>query len=473
MLDSLSILFTLVGCYVWHWFTTTYLEEQAFWQNSSKWLRMVLHYYTIVFLLFAFLAVQNAMITFEAISSFGFADPDRFLTHAANLANHTGCPGHDDQPIAPLNWSADNLKEIRFDTIGVMRILVLGSCPAVVLTQIMGWWHIGKHMMRIKNSSTVKLKDNVKRDMAIQILLLPVIYSVIAYNNVIRLMNLVTGVTDLCKDEWVLDFEEKKAYTLTMYEANLSMADFYEAVALLRFTTLTVDHIRRTFKVVLTETDGVSQTQRQVSRVSQTQRQVSRDPAIRATDVMQSLVETVVCAFWFICFLQFARGVSLMILMAFTHKPVPADALGSLPAQLSGAGFIASSVAIANIFRVETKFHEELHNFKPRPKFLSIKVIVSIAFIQQKALNLLGTDSMMGVTIMGDAKLSEIQIDLLYCSLLCYEVLGVAVLHLIAWPSNVRITREESRVHSEEYWDHSAPSTEQGLDGPLLVDEEC
>lgn len=329
-----------------------------------------------------------------------------------------------------------------------MRCLVLGSCPAVVLTQLVGWVHILRHMKRIKDSSTVKLKDNVLRDKAIQIMLLPVIYSCVAYSNVIRLMNLFTGAADLCSTEWTLNFKEKKEYTLALYEANLSMADFYEAIALFHFTSLTVGHIKETFLREAHKRSNLERTKSEINR---------NDPVIRVTEVMSGLVTSGVMSFCITCMLVFGRGLHLVFQMAINKQVVTPAEEGSLPAMLSGAGLVASTVAIGNVVRVEIEFHHELEAFQPAAKFWSTKVIVSIAFIQEAALGLLGNTSIMPA----DRVLSPLQINLLYCSLMCYEVLLVALLHVVAWPPNVNITREEKtqkggiaiKDGDAEYWE--------------------
>lgn len=452
MLDALVIAWSFIGCFFWRWFTIKWMEKQPKWQECNHWVRLLSHYYTIAFVCFIVLVFDNASSTFQGLYGYGFANPDRFLTHRANVENmNMSCPNPKNLAnlpnpflLTPLNWTEAQKNEVRFDTHGVMRGLVLGSCPAVVLTQLIGWVHIIRHLMRIKNpiTSTGRLQDNELRDKAIQIMFLPVIYSVVAYNNVIRLMNLFTGAADLCRPvEWLLSFEEKKAYTLSLYEANLSMADFYEAIALLHFTSLTVRHIRETF---LRSPRGLTD-----KTLVRSQTNVD-DPLMKLNNVMSSLVTSGVMAFCVTCLGTFIRGVNLVMQMAWNHKVVSASDEGSLPAMLSGAGLVASTVAIGNVVNVELAFHHELEAFQPGLKFWSTKVIVSIAFIQEAALGLLGNEN-----LMGERKLSDLQINLLYCSLLCYEVLLVAMLHVWAWPASVNITPEERGVAKadREYWD--------------------
>lgn len=450
MLGALCILEIYVACLVCRYITVTCLEDKV--KGWNPWVRLVLQYYTIVFVGFIVLVCDSTYSTLQAIFSYGFANPENFLTHAENVAKFNEehsppCPRNSNiMNVTPLDWTDAQLTEVRFDTHGVMRFLVLGSCPAVVLTQLIGWVHISKHLRRIKNSSTGKLEDNKMRDKAIQIMLLPVIYSVIAYKNVIRLMNLFTGAIDLCASEWDLGFHEKKAYTLSLYEANFAMADFYEAVALLRFTTLTVTHIKETWL-----RSHATPSQPMGLETPEAEANAKHAFVLKINTVLQDLVESGVASFCLICLVACLRGLYLVFQIAWYKVAPDPDSEGILPAYISGAGMLASTVAIANVVKVERAFHDELHAFKPSAKFWSTKVIVSIAFIQEKALGVLGWD------FMEDRKLSELQIKLLYSSLLCFEVLLVAMLHVMAWPADVNITAEERGVLKEdrEYWDET------------------
>ena len=431
MLDALFITQTLGVCIFWKVIVTPRLERTDAWKNSPPWVKLLSQYYTITFIAFGRLVFDGAASTFMALFSFGFANPTKFLVHEENIAHfNSTLTGHmlatcEKFPITPLHWSANHTAEVRFDEHGVMRVLVLGSCPAVVLTQLIGWIHIGRHLMKIKNSETVTLEENYMRDKAIQIMFLPIIYSIVTYKNVIRLMNLFTGVIDVCMDEWGLDFKEKKSYTLSLYEANLAMADFYEVVALLHFTSLTLEHVKNTFRREHDENITL---------------------AMRVNDVMAGLVQSGVLSFCATCLLSFLRGLYFVYCIVHNQQAVDPDE-GSMSATLSGAGLVASCVAIQNVINVEMAFHDELHHFKPGAKFWSTKVIVSICFIQEFLLGLLGKPSLMNT--LGFDPLSELQIKLLYVSLLTYEVMGVALLHVYAWPADARITPLERGVSKD------------------------
>lgn len=444
MLDALVLFNCFTVCGVWRC-ATQKLEEKDWWKNLPKPLRFFLHYYTIALVFFCVLVFNSFRTTKQAMLASGFFNPHRFLVLESVTATMTcfNSTTQSNSPVSPLLWTADQLHEIRFLEFGPMRFLLLLSCPVVVVTQISGWLLIFRHMAKIYNGKTAALKDNLMRDRAIQIMFLPVIYSLIAFNNVVRLMNLFSGILDLCRPEWTAGFEEKKAYTLSLYEANLSMADFYEAIALLQFTYLTIHQIKMFFRRRLNEKD------KELGRLSmQSVEELDEsNDLFRVSNTMSSLVLSGVVSFCVTCFLTFAFGVTLVMSMAYRHQVINPQSVGSFPSMLSGAGLLASTVAIGNVVTVEVSFHHELSDFKPAAKFWSTKIIVSIAFIQEALLGCLGH------SMFGSYALSELQINLLYCLLLCYELLGITVLHIVAWRPQVQITPEErGTVEPFEYW---------------------
>ena len=96
--------------------------------------------------------------------------------------------------------------------------------------------------------------------------------------------------------------------------------------------------------------------------------------------------------------------------------------LPGLSPYLTGAGLVASSAAISNVITVEHSLETYLHDFRPSAKFWSAKVLVSIAFLQQTILSILSHFLGAGFT--------DLQQNLLYSSLICYEVLLVSFFHM-------------------------------------------
>ena len=92
---------------------------------------------------------------------------------------------------------------------------------------------------------------------------------------------------------------------------------------------------------------------------------------------------------------------------------------------ISGAGFIASCLALYNIVAFETQLHEWLVPFEPFWKFWGAKILVTLAFLQTFILKIIFVDVLQ--------LLSKEQEMLLYSSLVCIECLPIALLHCKAW----------------------------------------
>jgi len=114
---------------------------------------------------------------------------------------------------------------------------------------------------------------------------------------------------------------------------------------------------------------------------------------------------------------------------------------------LSVAGFVASCAAIYNLVVVEQAFHRHLSHLNPLMKFLTVKFLVSICFLQKTVVegleyaNNLMPETMKSVVrhvpFVGDiVHLTELQQHLFYPSLVMYECFILAILHLFVWKAN-------------------------------------
>merc|ERR1712187_978322 len=102
-------------------------------------------------------------------------------------------------------------------------------------------------------------------------------------------------------------------------------------------------------------------------------------------------------------------------------------------------GFITSTAAIVNVISLERSLHRHLIPFRAEHKFLSVKIMVSIAFMQSITMSLFS------------AYLTQTQSRLLYSSLICYEVHILSWFHLHAWPLKEpwleNTEKRQSRAH--------------------------
>jgi len=93
---------------------------------------------------------------------------------------------------------------------------------------------------------------------------------------------------------------------------------------------------------------------------------------------------------------------------------------------VDGACFLASTLAILNIVVFEQSLKDILdkERFRPFAKFLAVKMLVSIVFLQYYGLSVL----------MGQIwRMSDVQIRLSYACLVCCEVLPLSILVFVAW----------------------------------------
>jgi len=93
---------------------------------------------------------------------------------------------------------------------------------------------------------------------------------------------------------------------------------------------------------------------------------------------------------------------------------------------MSGFTLCVSSIAIWNLVTFERHLKDPLHDFAPMLKFLSAKVIVSLAFMQEIGLDIIGK-------FVRDTSWSSFQHKLGYSSLMSVEILFVAILQYQAW----------------------------------------
>jgi len=114
---------------------------------------------------------------------------------------------------------------------------------------------------------------------------------------------------------------------------------------------------------------------------------------------------------------------------------------------LQVAGFVASCAAIYNLVVVEQAFHRHLDPISPLLKFFTVKMLVSLSFLQSGALSILQAGEKLlpettqtflhWVPFLGDIlTFSDVQFKLFYSALTMFECFLLAVLHLLVWKAN-------------------------------------
>lgn len=197
------------------------------------------------------------------------------------------------------------------------------------------------------------------RDLAVQVLMLPIVYSYLAASNVERMWENLTDTFDPNEVRSAGNETTLKEINREIYESNFSVADMYEAWALFCFA-------RMVWQVVRPE--------------------LRKKLKVDAVDTFEGLLLTNVSVFVGVC----AVGSLYLITVTWFRLRLkveicesdPWSAICAVTPYLSGANLVVSSIAIYNLFTFEEKFHQfqSMHQFGPRLKFWSIKLMVLVAF---------------------------------------------------------------------------------------------
>eukprot|EP00929_Paragymnodinium_shiwhaense_P104759 TRINITY_DN69469_c0_g1_i1.p1 TRINITY_DN69469_c0_g1~~TRINITY_DN69469_c0_g1_i1.p1 ORF type:complete len:614 (+),score=107.35 TRINITY_DN69469_c0_g1_i1:86-1927(+) len=238
------------------------------------------------------------------------------------------------------------------------------------------------------------------RDVVVQVLLLPVVYTYLALESVQCLWSLMTGNTPPALEARGLSGKVAQSIQLDVFECNFAVADMYEAWALFRFGKM-------------------------IAKVLQPE--LRKKIKMDVVKAYEGLLLIDVTVFVLVC----AVGAIYSISLTWVKWRLGIDicevqpALCSLQPYILGANWAVSSVAIYNLFTVEVKFHH-LHNmqmFGPRLKFYSIKLMVFVSF----------WDSLIMSVLRDALHLTELEAKLFDASLRIYVMAVVAIMQIAAW----------------------------------------
>jgi len=266
-----------------------------------------------------------------------------------------------------------------------LRAVSFGTPVATLITFCFSAFHVAAHAYTNGQDFMTG-----QRDRCMQVLALPMVYGTMSFKSVLRFWSLYTGaVSDTFPGPW----EAQKAHILDLSEANYDTGDLYEAWALYQFGQLCLYQIERAFK--------------------------NKPEVGELMEATKSLTTLGVATFVITCFLQATYKIAISMYENITN--VVLDTKNIAP-YFTGMGLISSSVAITNVVKVELGFHHELTSIRPASKFWSTKVLVSIAFMQEIVIDRLLVSF-----------LTDLERQLLYSSLICYEIVAITGLHWVAW----------------------------------------
>eukprot|EP00429_Kryptoperidinium_foliaceum_P054977 CAMPEP_0176095526 /NCGR_PEP_ID=MMETSP0120_2-20121206/47880_1 /TAXON_ID=160619 /ORGANISM="Kryptoperidinium foliaceum, Strain CCMP 1326" /LENGTH=449 /DNA_ID=CAMNT_0017429493 /DNA_START=86 /DNA_END=1435 /DNA_ORIENTATION=+ len=342
-----------------------------------------------------------------------------------------------------------------------LRPFVCGSPIAVICAVVLCWFQTEGHVFEIHKDIGM-----LKHDRAVQIIALPSVFAVMALASMVPLLELVTGniseemlntpfgvdirsrlgklnVQSSMKDDLVqianatataagqggtMGWDKSITLAMWRYETCFYVGDLFEAWALYQFGLLALDLIRESFE-------------NQLKSESEAERSAARE-CLATLSAVSKLAWLGTMSFVIVCVGQTACAMSPYIMGTSSLNGSDTILLG-----FQVAGFIASSVALYNVFVVEYTFHRYLDRSSPLLKFLSVKILVSLSFFQRGLLVILqGGNKLLPevvqrivayVPLFGDIiNMTEVQLHLFYPACILYECFLTTCLHFWAWNAN-------------------------------------
>mmetsp|Transcript_14462 Transcript_14462/g.45459 ORF Transcript_14462/g.45459 Transcript_14462/m.45459 type:complete len:418 (-) Transcript_14462:34-1287(-) len=319
-----------------------------------------------------------------------------------------------------------------------LRPIMLAAPAAAAISVALSAMQTVQHVREIHAD-----RAPLKHDRAVQIIALPAVYGVLALNSMARMFQLHSG--DF-KDDFKIGrmanrtVKDEEQLYISKSETCFWVGDLYEAWALFQFGKLSLELIRASLWKM------------------QTSDRVDEREKARALMVAHSAVESIawlgIALFLLVCILQ--AGWSIYLL-TFTGSSTDWATYNARAAQFGAAGMVASAGAIYNVHVVESTFHKYFEGYRPLLKFITVKIIVSFAFFQKGIFKVLKAmdetfPSFMrriihGCPLLGDIiRFPEVQFQLFYDSLILFECILIALLHVWGWSAHEEWYLEEKEV---------------------------
>eukprot|EP00429_Kryptoperidinium_foliaceum_P133323 CAMPEP_0176274480 /NCGR_PEP_ID=MMETSP0121_2-20121125/46748_1 /TAXON_ID=160619 /ORGANISM="Kryptoperidinium foliaceum, Strain CCMP 1326" /LENGTH=404 /DNA_ID=CAMNT_0017614679 /DNA_START=57 /DNA_END=1271 /DNA_ORIENTATION=+ len=358
-----------------------------------------------------------------------------------------------------------------------LRPFVTGAPFAVIITVVLCWFQTEGHVFEIHKDIGM-----LKHDRAVQIIAMPAVFAVMAMASMVPIYELVTGniSEEMLNTPFGIDIRSRlnrlnfqsnasmlesanstlvgnqsdgtgweKSFSLAMwrYETCFYVGDLFEAWVLYQFGLLALELIRESFET-------------QLNSESEAERGAARE-CLASLSAVSKLAWLGTMSFVVVCVGQTACAMSPYIVGTSQMEGSDTIMMG-----FQVAGFIASGVALYNVFVVEYTFHRYLDRSSPLLKFMSVKILVSLSFFQRGLLVILqGGNKLLPeivqrivgyVPLFGDIiNMTEVQLHMFYPGLILYECLLTTCLHFWAWGAN------ETWYFHPEMADEDAESTEK------------
>jgi len=396
----------MVACRIWRWFTIR-LEIR-----NQKPVRGALQWYSVMYIMLAALVAEALRTMHSVLAETDWLDMsatrivvmnrdnyDNISTNMTLWDEEANLSGYD-----PLVWFSLS-----------MPIWVLG-------TLVVSVGHTYFHQVEVeKTTGKDLLSDNIDRDKAITVIILPLLYGLMSFKAVIHVwqavVNYKLGLT------WLHTWEDRKAFYFEMYESCFMVGDLYEAVAVYIFADVMLNVIR---------IQAMKKTRRPLEESkkesSSKEFHIVMEEAVQQQEQLAlSLHSTTVIGIRYFCIACLCQAAYCLTTTGFRYMnnplPIPEETNTQVTAMLYGAGLLASCAAIENVVVVEHSFgHSLLTTMSPTQKFWSAKVLVSLSFLQKSLLSLPPFNAW-----------SVTKQNLLFSSLVCFECFWISLFHCLAW----------------------------------------
>jgi len=292
--------------------------------------------------------------------------------------------------------------------------------------------HTYVHAWQCRNEG---LGSHKQRDLTIAFLALPVMYGMMSLRAVMDCWFVITNTSIGVHESW----GELKDFFFQAFEANFLVADLYESLALLVFAQITMTVLRS--RVMVLQRDDVETINNLHSLLATDEPGIRLAPSPsactlseRTHEVLEALSATLLLSIKYFCCACGAQALYFLFITTFEYFGHPIQALSTAQSKATfrtfflGMGFISSSAAIHSMVILEQSIGKRyLHGYNAAKKFMSAKVLVSLAFLQSLVM-LLPPFSL----------LSETRQKLLYASTMCFECFLISIFHLTAWSTRER-----------------------------------
>jgi len=294
-------------------------------------------------------------------------------------------------------------------------------CPGIVaLACVMCFCQTGSHLLKIRTGVAA-----IHHDQVVQIIALPAVYSVMAFSALTRLYQFHTNTFVDDSLASAMNSHEQKNLVLSRSETCFLVADLFESWALYQFGKMTLSVLGTSISIE--------------SALPDAEKSATARGMMLSHGAVESLTWAGIIMFLLVCF--FETGWSLYLL---NFASVGVDQYKSSMTMFTAAGFVASSVAIWNVAVVEHTFYERLGTFRPILKFVTVKILVSFAYLQKGVFYALmalratlpdvARNLVQKVPLFGDIlDMDDNHFELFYSTLIIYECLIVSILHFFAW----------------------------------------